>query len=282
MSMRREGSLSGSARHVPQYRRRHLRPLALGVGSGSPSHSARAPYSADDKAGRQRKTAGGKFCGESRGKAAGGSGGGGGQSTRQRKGSNNSVVASQKDYMRRIREVGLRNRWREVRSLLDEMTATGVPRNVFVYNAAISALARCRRPADAEVLLDEMLDTDNLAPDLISYNSAINAHARLGDLAGAGRVLELMRSRFVKPDVVTFNTLADAAAKKGDPVAAAEVIFFLGQKDTKEHPGGGGVLLGHKTLLLAQYYAEGEGPRPEIFQGNKSNCRYGSAVPATK
>lgn len=172
----------------------------------------------------QQKTTARRVDGNRKRNIASGDSGGGGQGTRQRKGNTTSVVASQKDYMRRIKEVGLRNRWQEVRSLLDEMRTAEVPRNVFVYNAAISALARCRRPADAELLLDEMLDTENLAPDLISYNSAINAHARLGDLASARRLLELMRSRFVKPDVVTFNTLADAAAKKGDPVAAAEVI----------------------------------------------------------
>lgn len=142
-----------------------------------------------------------------------------------------TIVALQKDYLRRVKAAGLRGAWREVPTLLAEMRAQGVPRNLFVYNTAISAMARCRRPLQAEALLTAMLD-DDIAPDKVSYNSAINAHARCGNLDSARELLERMRSLgpLLRPDVITFNTLADAAAKRGDAAAGAEVLVMMAEE----------------------------------------------------
>lgn len=223
---------------IVRNRRQQTFPRAMeGVAPGVPPRSRRTPCStvAAGKSGRQHEVVHGVVSGNRRKSNSGtrSVADGGGASGRDGVGNNkhqhnrkneSDTKRAQKDYMRRIQEVGLRGRWREVKTLLNEMRTTGVPLNIIVYNAAISALARCRKPADAEGLLDEMLDKDNLAPDTISYNSAINAYARVGDLAAASRVLELMRSRSVQPDVFTFNTLADAAAKRADPVAAIKVL----------------------------------------------------------
>ena len=173
--------------------------------------------------------------------SCGGGGGGGGPTSDSRRrrinvnaGKRTDTIAKQKEYVRRVKAAGQRGAWREVPVVLSEMRKDGVSRNVFVYNAAISALARCRRPVEAEALLSVMLDCDDVAPDKISYNSAINAHARCGDLDSARRLLGRMRelgpALGMRPDVITFNSVADAAAKRGDPVAAAEVLAIMAEE----------------------------------------------------
>ena len=144
------------------------------------------------------------------------------------------TVSQQKAYLWRLKAAGREGVWRRVPQILLEMRNRRVPRNVYVYNTAIAALARCRRPAEAEALLTAMLENDSVAPDKVSYNSAINAHARCGDLDAAHRLLGLMRDRgpqsgMLRPDVITYNTVADAAAKRGDAVAAARVLAIMAE-----------------------------------------------------
>lgn len=63
-------------------------------------------------------------------------------------------------------------------------------------------------------MLTTMLECDNVAPDKITYNSVINAHARMGNLEAAQRLLDRMRelgkATGIRPDVISFNTVADA------------------------------------------------------------------------
>ena len=141
----------------------------------------------------------------------------------------NPTLKKQKDYLHLIKASGVRGNWQEVAVLVREMGAKGVTGNVYIYNTAIAAFARCGRPAEAEALLTTMLSRD-VAPDTISYNSAINAYARRGDLDAARRLLRRMEELssmgggLVRPDQFTYNSVANAAAKRGDAVAAAETL----------------------------------------------------------
>ncbi|CAM9647643.1 unnamed protein product [Ectocarpus sp. 4 AP-2014] len=140
----------------------------------------------------------------------------------------------QKDYLHLIKAAGFRGNWREVAALVSEMGGKGVKGNVYIYNTAIAAMARCGRPREAEALLTVMLERDSIAPDTISYNSAINGHARCGDLGAArrllGRMTELASSgALLHPDQFTYNAVANAAAKRGDAVAAAEVLKTMAE-----------------------------------------------------
>lgn len=152
---------------------------------------------------------------------------------RQRNKNTGSDIASQqKDYVRRIKGAGLQGSWQEIPKLLSEMRAKNTPRNAYVYNTAIAALARCRRPLEAEALLAYMVQRDDTPPDQISYNSAINAHARCGNLDASRRLLEQMRESVAMglgPDVITFNSVADAAAKRGNAAAATEVLAIMAE-----------------------------------------------------
>lgn len=145
----------------------------------------------------------------------------------------NPTLQKQKDYLHLIKAAGVRGAWREVATLVREMGGKGVKGNVYIYNTAIAAFARCGRPVEAEALLTTMLSRD-VAPDTISYNSAINGYARRGDLDAARRLLQRMtelRSMggLVKPDQFTYNSVANAAAKRGDAVAAAEILKVMTQ-----------------------------------------------------
>lgn len=145
----------------------------------------------------------------------------------------NPTLQRQKDYLHLIKAAGVRGAWREVATLVREMGGKGVKGNVYIYNTAIAAFARCNRPVEAEALLTTMLSRD-VAPDTISYNSAINGYARRGDLDAARRLLRRMTELgsmggLVKPDQFTYNSVANAAAKRGDAVAAAEVLKDMTQ-----------------------------------------------------
>lgn len=145
----------------------------------------------------------------------------------------NPTLQKQKDYLHLIKAAGVRGAWREVAVLVREMGGKGVKGNVYIYNTAIAAFARCGRPAEAEALLTTMLSRD-VAPDTISYNSAINGYARRGDLDAARRLLLRMTElgsmgELVKPDQFTYNSVANAAAKRGDAAAAAETLKVMTQ-----------------------------------------------------
>jgi len=65
-----------------------------------------------------------------------------------------------------------------------------------------------------------------IKPDVVSYNTLINAYRRVGDVDGAARRVQEMLDCGLKPDTTTYNTLLKMCASRGD-VAGAENIFNL-------------------------------------------------------
>lgn len=79
-------------------------------------------------------------------------------------------------------------------------------------------------PASCKILLDEMLltispssssanytmlppNTTNCSPNVVTYNTLVDALMRAGDLEGGLAVLKTMTANKIKPDITTFTTL---------------------------------------------------------------------------
>ena len=113
-----------------------------------------------------------------------------------------------------LRGLARERRWQAVLGVLDRMRAQSAEPDLFHMNMAISALAQCKRPADAAACLASM-QVRRLAPDRISYGGVINAHAKVGNAAEAERWFEHMQEAGVEADVVSYSSLINACARCG-------------------------------------------------------------------
>ncbi|KAK3128626.1 hypothetical protein QOZ80_6BG0464320 [Eleusine coracana subsp. coracana] len=96
---------------------------------------------------------------------------------------------------------------------------------VQVFNAMMGVYARSGRFDDVRQLLDAMRDR-GVEPDLVSFNTLINAMAKSGCLA-AGVALDLLfevRQAGLRPDVITYNTLISACSQSSNLEDALSVF----------------------------------------------------------
>ncbi|TVU12202.1 hypothetical protein EJB05_45835, partial [Eragrostis curvula] len=97
---------------------------------------------------------------------------------------------------------------------------------VQVFNAMMGVYARSGRFDDVRQLLDAMRER-GIEPDLVSFNTLINAMAKSG-CSAAGVALDLLaqvREAGLRPDVITYNTLISACSQSSnldDAVAVFE------------------------------------------------------------
>ncbi|XP_038987454.1 pentatricopeptide repeat-containing protein At3g18110, chloroplastic [Phoenix dactylifera] len=93
------------------------------------------------------------------------------------------------------------------------LSDTGEP-SVQVFNAMMGVYARTGRFAEVQELLNTMRDR-GLEPDLVSFNTLINARAKAESLP-PGSALELLqevRRSGLRPDTITYNTLISACSR---------------------------------------------------------------------
>ncbi|CAL9124214.1 unnamed protein product [Musa acuminata var. zebrina] len=97
--------------------------------------------------------------------------------------------------------------------------------SVQVYNAMMGVYARTGRFAKVQELLSSMRDR-GLEPDLVSFNTLINAKAKAGSLA-PGLALELLqevRRSGLRPDAITYNTLISACSRMSNLEDAVSIF----------------------------------------------------------
>lgn len=96
---------------------------------------------------------------------------------------------------------------------------------VQVFNAMMGVYARSGRFDDVRQLLDAMRGQE-LEPDLVSFNTLINARAKSGCLAPGSAFDLLLEVRQVglRPDVITYNTLISACSQ-GSNLDDAVAVF---------------------------------------------------------
>ncbi|XP_078157670.1 pentatricopeptide repeat (PPR) superfamily protein [Carex rostrata] len=96
---------------------------------------------------------------------------------------------------------------------------------VQVFNAMMGVYARNGRFTEVRKLLDSMRDR-GLEPDLVSFNTLINARAKASSL-GPGLALELLnqvRQSGLRPDRITYNTLISACTHNSNLEDAMKVF----------------------------------------------------------
>ncbi|CAM9959778.1 unnamed protein product, partial [Discosporangium mesarthrocarpum] len=166
------------------------------------------------------------------------------------------MILKQKAFVQRVSNLGNQRRWREVMSTIEDARGLGVPMNIFMYNACISAMARSGRWRQALDLLDD-LRAEGLRPDVYSFSSAITACGKGGQPRRALALLDEMRIEGVQPNVVTFN----AALRACDGGAVPKKRPATGAGITVDAVDGESWTI----VLKLMNQMRGEGVRPDVI-----------------
>ncbi|KAF9596241.1 hypothetical protein IFM89_008404 [Coptis chinensis] len=104
----------------------------------------------------------------------------------------------------------------------------GVGDTVQVYNAMMGVYSRNGRFAKVQELL-ELMKSRGCEPDLVSFNTLINARAKSGTLLPgvAIKLLNEVRKSGLRPDIITYNTLISACSRGSDLKEAVKIYNDL-------------------------------------------------------
>ena len=92
-------------------------------------------------------------------------------------------------------------------ALFNEATSRGVVPNIYLYNTAISKLAKARKADHALALFQEM-KSRGFRPTSVTYGAVIAACCRVGDAQSAEALFDEMASQpNFKPRVPPYNTM---------------------------------------------------------------------------
>jgi len=136
---------------------------------------------------------------------------------------------------------GVPNVTNKAEGLLKRMFNAGVELDIVSYNSLMSVYSQQGQAEYAEALLQELVsawlqDKQTVKPDLITFNSAVNAWSRSNDMNAAERAQDLLRrlldpSDFgrlgLAPDVYTLNSvlLCWARSQHEDSAERAYAVF---------------------------------------------------------
>ncbi|KAA8910558.1 hypothetical protein FN846DRAFT_939067 [Sphaerosporella brunnea] len=111
-----------------------------------------------------------------------------------------------------------------VREILLKSLEEFPPRHPQELNHIMQAHVERGELSEVIIWFNRISEEYKLKPDVISYNTLINGHAKVGDLDGAARRVQEMLDVGLKPDLTTYNIILKMFASRGD-VAGAENIF---------------------------------------------------------
>lgn len=94
------------------------------------------------------------------------------------------------------------------------------------YNTVIDAFAKIGDVLGAERWYEALLKSD-FAPDVISHNALINACARASDVKGAERWLQKALDSGLSPDIVSYNSVINACVWSGDLNSAKRWVTHM-------------------------------------------------------
>lgn len=118
-------------------------------------------------------------------------------------------------YMTILRVFAKRLDIERSKEILLGMEEKGVKPDNLIVNIVLGTCVSAGKAANAEALLEECLRRDQATVDVISYNTVVKGYAQAGEFAKAIAILEKMSSRIppVTPNLITFNTIMDAAVR---------------------------------------------------------------------
>merc|ERR1719331_2268261 len=98
-------------------------------------------------------------------------------------------------------------------SVFESMEQSGIDLNVIMFNTVLDACVECKDLKAAEAWMERMRQAS--MTDVVSFNTLIKAHLQNGSFDKVRRLMEMMTSEGLKPNQVTFNELLNAMASKG-------------------------------------------------------------------
>lgn len=122
----------------------------------------------------------------------------------------------------------------EAAAWLDKMIASGLQPNVFSYNAVIDTCAMRGDSKGAAEWFEKMI-LSGITPNEVTYNVVINSCSKAGDAEGAIRWLGRMRDEHT-PDVISFNSAINACARVEPRYASQAERLVLEMRSLGIHP----------------------------------------------
>ena len=122
----------------------------------------------------------------------------------------------------------------KAQKLLETMVDRGFSLNLRTCNAVLKCWASAMNPKKAEELvLNKMANEWRVEPDIVSYNTVIGAHGRVGNVGRAQELLEQMKlSNATKPNTRTYIGVLTALSqqKTVDAAESAEMLLLQMQE----------------------------------------------------
>ncbi|KAK8546760.1 hypothetical protein V6N13_093803 [Hibiscus sabdariffa] len=112
---------------------------------------------------------------------------------------------------RLIRLYGRSGMFEHAYKVFDEMPKRGL----MSFNALMGACVNAKKFDKVDGFFKELPQKLSIEPNLVSYNTVINAFCEMGSLDSARLMLDEMEKKGVQPDVITFNTLLHSFCKNG-------------------------------------------------------------------
>ncbi|KAK8517363.1 hypothetical protein V6N12_032555 [Hibiscus sabdariffa] len=112
---------------------------------------------------------------------------------------------------RLIRLYGRSGMFEHAYKVFDEMPNRGL----MSFNALMGACVNAKKFDKVDGFFKELPQKLSIEPNLVSYNTVINAFCEMGSLDSARLMLDEMEKKGVQPDVITFNTLLHGFCKNG-------------------------------------------------------------------
>lgn len=117
--------------------------------------------------------------------------------------------------------------WDKVQELLSTMSSRGCDPDLITYNTVINA--RCKtgmKPGMAIRLLKDM-KVAGLTPDVVTYNTLISACSSRNDCSEAEQIFQNMKRYGCEPDIWTYNAMISVYGRSGADEPAKELFDMM-------------------------------------------------------
>jgi len=108
------------------------------------------------------------------------------------------------------------------RKIFSDLCSSGLRLNVVHCTTFMKVLLGANLRDEAAKVLDEMIKSPGVKPDLITFSTLVKAYADSGDVSSAMKVLESMLKEGVKPDEIVFNCVLNGCCAY--PLKSSEVL----------------------------------------------------------
>lgn len=129
-------------------------------------------------------------------------------------------------YMTILRVYAKRHDWKRSIEILGDMRTRGLEPDSLVANIVLATCVHSEQTERAEELLLEMQGEGGARKilDVVSFNTVIKGYAQKGEFEKALATLEQMSGHALQPNMITFNTVMDAAVRCKRPTEAWRVL----------------------------------------------------------